>query len=199
MKAGICNLKKHAENMKGYGVPVVISANRFPSDTDAEINELKSWCISNGYKFALNEGALKGSEGAVELANTVKGILDNEKSNFKPLYPIGDNNYSIKDKIEMISKQIYGAGEVVYTDLANQQINQYEEMGYRDLAVCMAKTPNSITDDAKVLGAPTGFTITVREVRLSAGAGFIVPLTGAVMTMPGLPKVPAAVKMESEK
>lgn len=200
MKLGICNLKKHAENMKGYGVPVVISANRFPSDTDAEINELKLWCVSNGYKFALNEGALKGSEGAVELANTVKAILDNEKSNFKPLYPIGDNKgFSIKDKIQKICFDIYGAGNVVYTELAEKQIKQYEDMGYSGLAICMAKTPNSITDDAKVLGAPTGFTITVREVRLSAGAGFIVPLTGAVMTMPGLPKVPAAVKMESEK
>ena len=195
MKEGICNLKKHAENMKGYGVPVVIAANRFPSDTDEEIEELKKWCISNGYRFALNEGAIKGSEGAVELATTVKDILDNEKSHFKALYPIGDKSYSIKDKIELISKKIYGAGKVVYTDLANEQIKQYEKMGYKGLAVCMAKTPNSITDDSKVLGAPTGFTITVREVRLSAGAGFVVPLTGAVMTMPGLPKVPAAVKM----
>ncbi len=198
MKAGICNLKKHAENMKGYGIPVIISANRFPSDTDAELKELKAWCVSNGYRFALNEGAIKGSEGAVELATIVKDILDNEKSNYKPLYPINDDNYSIKDKIEKISKDIYGAGNVNYTELANKQIAQYEKMGYKGLAVCMAKTPNSITDDAKVLGAPTGFTITVREVRLSAGAGFIVPLTGAVMTMPGLPKIPSAVKMEAK-
>ena len=123
-------------------------------------------------------------------------LLENEESHDKALYPIGDEKYSIKDKIELISKKIYGAGNVVYTELASKQIDQYEKMGYKGLAVCMAKTPNSITDDAKVLGAPTGFTITVREVRLSAGAGFIVPLTGAVMTMPGLPKVPAAVKME---
>lgn len=198
MKAGICNLKKHAENMKRYGIPVIISANRFPSDTDAELKELKAWCVSNGYRFALNEGAIKGSEGAVELATAVKDILDNEKSNYKPLYPINDDNYSIKDKIEKISKDIYGAGNVNYTELANKQIAQYEKMGYKGLAVCMAKTPNSITDDAKVLGAPTGFTITVREVRLSAGAGFIVPITGAVMTMPGLPKIPAAVKMEAK-
>ena len=196
MKAGICNLKKHAENMKSYGIPLVIAANRFPSDTDAEIAELKAWCVNNGYKFALNEAAIKGSEGAVELATTVKEILENEKSEFKPLYPIGDEKWSIKDKIEKICRDIYGAGNVVYTDLAEKQIKQYTDIGYSTLAVCMAKTPNSITDDAKVLGAPTGFTITVREVRLSAGAGFIVPLTGAVMTMPGLPKVPAAVKME---
>ena len=196
LKAGICNLKKHAENMTKYGVPIVISANRFPSDTDAELEVLKSWCVDNGYRFALNEGAIKGSEGAVELANAVKDILDNKKANFAPLYPIGDKKWSIKAKIEKICKDIYGAGEVVYTDLANEQIEKYNKMGFGDLAVCMAKTPNSLTDDAKVLGAPTGFTVTVREVRLSAGAGFIVPLTGAVMTMPGLPKVPAAVKME---
>ena len=196
LKAGICNLKKHAENMTRYGIPIVISANRFPSDTDAELEVLKSWCLDNGYRFALNEGAIKGSEGAVELAYAVKDILDNQKANFSPLYPIGDDKWSIKDKIEIICKQIYGAGEVVYTDLANEQIEKYKKMGFSDLAVCMAKTPNSLTDDAKVLGAPTGFTVTVREVRLSAGAGFIVPLTGAVMTMPGLPKVPAAVKME---
>ncbi len=196
LKAGICNLKKHAENMTRYGIPIVISANRFPSDTDAELEVLKSWCLDNGYRFALNEGALKGSEGAVELANAVKDILDNKKANFSPLYPIGDKKWSIKAKIEKICKEIYGAGEVVYTDLANEQIEKYNKMGFGDLAVCMAKTPNSLTDDAKVLGAPTGFTVTVREVRLSAGAGFIVPLTGAVMTMPGLPKVPAAVKME---
>ena len=196
LKAGICNLKKHAENMTRYGIPIVISANRFPSDTDAELKVLKQWCLDNGYRFALNEGAIKGSEGAVELANAVKDILDNQKADFKPLYPIGDDKWSIKDKIEIICKQIYGAGEVVYTDLANEQIEKYKKMGFGDLAVCMAKTPNSLTDDAKVLGAPTGFTVTVREVRLSAGAGFIVPLTGAVMTMPGLPKVPAAVKME---
>ncbi len=198
MMNGIANLKKHAENMNSYGVPVIIAANRFPSDTDNEIAHLRDWCISNGYRFALNEGALKGSEGAVALANAVKEALDNEKPNFKPLYPIGDESFSIKDKIELIAKNLYGAGDVVYTDLANEQIEKYQDMGYKGLAVCMAKTPNSLTDDAKVLGAPTGFTVTVREVRLSAGAGFIVPLTGAVMTMPGLPKVPAAVKMEAK-
>ena len=198
MMRGICNLEKHAENMSSYGVPVIITANRFPSDTDEEIKQLRDWCLAKGYRFALNEGALKGSEGAVALANAVKEALDNEKPNFKPLYPIGDESFSIKDKIELISKNIYGAGNVVYTELAEEQIKKYEDMGYKGLAVCMAKTPNSLTDDAKVLGAPRGFTVTVREVRLSAGAGFIVPLTGAVMTMPGLPKVPAAVKMEAK-
>ena len=192
---GICNLKKHAENMQSYGVPVIIAANRFPSDTDAEIEQLRKWCEEHNFRFALNEGAIKGSEGAVALAKAVKDILENGKPNFKPLYPIGDKGWSIKDKIGKICYDIYGAGDVVYTDLANEQIKKYKEMGYSGLAICMAKTPNSLTDDAKVVGAPTGFTITVREVRLSAGAGFIVPLTGAVMTMPGLPKHPLAEKM----
>ena len=191
MMAGICNLQRHAENMKKYGVPVIITANRFPSDTDNEINKLRLWCEEAGYRFAINEGAIKGSEGAVELANEVNKVLSEETAqNFKPLYPIGNKGWSIRDKIGKICYEIYRASNVVYTDLAQEQISQYEEMGYKDLAVCMAKTPSSFSDDAKLLGAPENFTITVREVRLSAGAGFIVPLTGSVMTMPGLPKEP---------
>ena len=193
---GICNLQRHAENMKKYGVPVIIAANRFPSDTDDEINTLKLWCEEAGYRFAINEGAIKGSEGAVELANEVNKVLGEETAqNFKPLYPIGNKSWTIKSKIEKISKEIYRASDVIYTKLAQEQIKQYEEMGYGDLAVCMAKTPNSFSDNPKLLGAPEKFVITVREVRLSAGAGFIVPLTGAVMTMPGLPKNPLACKM----
>jgi formate--tetrahydrofolate ligase len=196
MMDGICNLQRHAENMKKYGVPVIITANRFPSDTDGEIAELKAWCINNGYRFAINEGAIKGSEGAVELANEVNKVLGEETSqNFKPIYPIGDKGWSIRDKIGKICHEIYRAAYVEYTDLAQKQISQYEEMGYKDLAVCMAKTPSSFSDDAKLLGAPEDFVITVREVRLSAGAGFIVPLTGSVMTMPGLPKNPLACRM----
>ena len=193
---GICNLQRHAENMKKYGVPVIITANRFPSDTDDEINTLKLWCEEAGYRFAINEGAIKGSKGAVELATEVNKVLGEETAqNFTPLYPIGDRGWSIKDKIGKICHEIYRASNVVYTDLAQEQISQYEEMGYRDLAVCMAKTPSSFSDDAKLLGAPEDFTVTVREVRLSAGAGFIVPLTGSVMTMPGLPKNPLACRM----
>ena len=195
MRAGECNLWKHRENMGLYSNEVVIAINRFPSDTDAEINTLLEDIKAKGWIGVINTGALEGGEGAVALAKAVKECLDRNDSTFKPLYPIGDAKWSIKDKIERISREIYGAGEVVYTDLANEQIKKYTDMGYAGFAVCMAKTPNSLTDDAKVLGAPTGFTITVREVRLSAGAQFIVPLTGAVMTMPGLPKVPAAVKM----
>ena len=196
MLEGACNLKKHYENMNLYGVPVIISINRFPSDTDAEITALRAWCEKLGATCAVNTAALNGGDGAAELATKVMYALNNETPNFKPLYPIGDDTgWSIKDKIGYICHNIYGAGNVVYTDLALEQIEKYENMGYTGLAVCMAKTPNSLTDDATVLGAPTGFTVTVREVRLSAGAGFIVPLTGAVMTMPGLPKEPLACKM----
>ena len=192
---GICNLEKHYNNMTLYGVPVIVAINRFPSDTNAELSFMLKWCKRKGIMATINEGAIKGSEGAVDLASAVKNILNTTKANFKPLYPIGDESYSIRDKIGLICQKIYGAGNVVYTDTADEQINKYQEMGYKGLAVCMAKTPNSLTDDAKVLGAPTGFTVTVREVRLSAGAGFIVPLTGAVMTMPGLPKHPLAETM----
>lgn len=195
MRAGECNLWKHRENMGLFSNHVVIAINRFPSDTDAEIDTLLKDIESKGWIGVVNTAALDGGVGAEPLANAVKECLDLNDSVFHPLYPLGDSSLSIKDKIECICHKIYGAGNVVYTDLANEQIKKYTEMGYADLAVCMAKTPNSLTDDSKVLGAPTGFTVTVREVRLSAGAGFIVPLTGAVMTMPGLPKVPAAVKM----
>ena len=195
MKAGECNLWKHRENMGLYSNRVVIAINRFPSDTDAEINTLLEDIKAKGWIGVVNTAALDGGTGAKALATAVKECLDLNDSTFTPLYPIGDKKWSIKDKIEKICRDIYGAGEIVYTDLANEQIEQYNKMGYSGFAVCMAKTPNSLTDDAKVLGAPVGFTVTVREVRLSAGAGFIVPLTGAVMTMPGLPKVPAAVKM----
>lgn len=192
---GICNLEKHYNNMKLYGVPVVVAINRFPSDTNAELSFIFKWCKKHGIEVTINEGAIKGSDGAVDLAKLVKETLEVGQPKFTPLYSLADEKLSIKDKIELISKKIYGAGNVVYTDLANEQIKKYTDMGYSDLAVCMAKTPNSLTDDAKVLGAPTGFTVTVREVRLSAGAGFIVPLTGQIVQMPGLPKHPLAETM----
>jgi formate--tetrahydrofolate ligase len=196
MLLGIDNLKQHAENMKRYGVPVIITANRFPSDTDSEISALRGWCVGKGYDFAINEGAIKGSEGAVELATKVNEALKQETAqNFKLLYPIGGAEWTIKDKIEVICRDIYRADGVNYTEEAEKQIAQYEEMGYRNLAICMAKTPSSFSDNANLLNAPRDFRITVREVRLSAGAGFIVPLTGSVMTMPGLPKNPLACRM----
>ena len=188
---GICNLKKHAENALLYGIPVIISANRFPSDTDAEIEALKAWCLENNYRFALNEGAIKGSEGAVELATTVKEVLETTTAEFRPLVPIGPRKtFSIKDKIGTICKTIYGADGVDYTDEALKQIEYYESLKLYELPVCISKTPNSLTDDPKVLGAPTGFKIHIREVRYYAGAGLIVPLSGALLLMPGLPKEP---------
>ena len=192
MLAGICNLQQHAENMKKYGVPVVITANRFPSDTDAEINALRVWCENNGYEFALNEGAIKGSEGAVELAEKVNYFLGQEtEQNFKSLYSIEKNNsWTIKDKIKKICTEIYRASNVEYSEYAEKQIAQYEEMGYSGLPICISKTPNSFTDDATILGAPRNFAIHIREVRLYAGAGLIVPLSGDLLLMPGLPKKP---------
>lgn len=192
MSAGMCNLQQHAENMKKYGVPVVITANRFPSDTDREIAFLRNWCKHNGYEFALNEGAIKGSEGAIELAEKVNYFLGQETSqNFKPLYSIEKNkSLPIKDKIEKICTEIYRAAGVEYSEFALKQIEEYTEMGYGNLPVCISKTPNSFTDDALILGAPRDFKIRIREVKLYAGAGLIVPLSGSLLLMPGLPKEP---------
>ena len=152
--------------------------------------------MKQGYEVAFCDAFTNGATGAVELAKKVKEVLETKESNFHFLY---DEKCSIYDKIDTICKEIYRAGKVEYTDLAKQQIEDYIKLGYGKTPICIAKTPQSFTDDPKVLGAPTGFTITIREVRLSAGANFIVPLTGAIMTMPGLPKVPAAVKMEEQK
>ena len=190
---GVCNLKKHIENVEKYGVPAVVCINHFASDTEAETAYLSKWCEDNGYDHAYCSAFADGAKGGAELAKAVMNILNTKKSNYHPLY---DVNKPIKEKIETICKEIYGAGQVVYTDEANKQIDDYTALGFDKTPICIAKTPQSLTDDPKVLGAPKGFTVTIREVRLSAGANFIVPLTGAIMTMPGLPKVPAAVKME---
>ena len=203
VKAGICNLKKHYENMKKYGVPVVIAINRFPNDTDAELDAIGKWCVENRAPWAINSAALDGSAGAVSLANTVTGILNSQSmpnlfpdfaDNFKPLYslyPQGDHrNSSIDDKIGHICRQIYGAENIEIAPEARAQMRKYTEMGYGHLPICISKTPNSLTDDPKVLGAPTGFTIHIREVRLYAGAGLIVPLSGKLLLMPGLPAKP---------
>ena len=194
IKAGICNLKKHAENAVKYGVPVVISINRVPSDTDAEVDTIMNWCDENGFLAAVNTAALEGGVGGEALANLVMFVLAGQdagielyKDNFKPLYKWDE---PILDKISKICTEIYGAGAVEYTDEAKEQIAKYEAMGYGKLPVCVSKTPNSLTDDAKILGAPTGFTIHIREVRLYSGAGLIVPLSGSLLLMPGLPKEP---------
>ena len=194
LKVGLCNLEKHYKNMQLYGVPVIIAINRFPSDTDAEIEYLNTWRLQNGILgYSVNTAALEGSKGSEDLAIKVKAMLDLQdagidcKDKFKSLYSFDE---PILQKIEKICKTIYGASGVEYTEEALAQINQYTEMGYANLPVCISKTPNSLTDDPKVLGAPTDFIIHIREVRLYAGAGLIVPLSGSLLLMPGLPKQP---------
>ena len=208
MLAGVANLEKHYRNMCKYGVPVIVSINRFPSDTDAEISALFRWAINykevdpiGGIITAVNTAALEGSAGAEDLAKKVQAVLALQEggsksmaNNFKPLYtlyPAGDSrNSSIDDKIGYICREIYGAEDVEIAPEAFKQIKQYEEMGYGHLPVCISKTPNSLTDDPKILGRPEHFKIHIREVRLYAGAGLIVPLSGKLLLMPGLPKEP---------
>ena len=192
---GTCNLKHHMETIAKYKLPVVICINHFASDTANETKALEKWCEENGYEYAFCSGFADGAKGCVELAKLVKRTLEEKPSHYAPLY---DVNLPVKEKIEIICKEVYGAGEVVFSEEANQQIAKFESMGFAKTPVCIAKTPLSITDNPKIQGAPKGFTITVKEVRLSAGANFVVALTGSIMTMPGLPKVPAAVKMEDE-
>ncbi|MDY0177739.1 MAG: formate--tetrahydrofolate ligase [Bacilli bacterium] len=190
---GLPNLKQHLENIAKYNVPAVVCINHFESDTKKETSVLKKWCLDNGYEVAFCDSFNKGGDGAIELAELVKKTLKNKKSDFHPLY---DLNTSIKEKINLICQEIYRAKGVKYTDEALEQIEKYEKMGFTKTPICIAKTPLSFSDNPKLLGTPRDFDITIREVRLSAGAGFLVPLAGSVMTMPGLPKVPAAVKME---
>jgi formate--tetrahydrofolate ligase len=186
--AGICNLERHYENMASYGVPVVVALNRFPSDTDAEVDFIWSWCAERNIEFSVNSAALVGGHGAAHLATKVAKILGMETAqNFKPVYSFDE---PIFDKIDKVCKQIYHADGVEYSNEAIAQINKYTEMGYGNLPICISKTPNSFTDDAKILGAPNGFKIHIREVRLYAGAGLIVPLSGSLLLMPGLPKKP---------
>ncbi|MBU5486707.1 formate--tetrahydrofolate ligase [Clostridium sp. MSJ-8] len=190
---GITNLEKQIENIKKYNVPVVVAINKFLSDSDEEIAYIKDFCAKLGVKVALSEVWEKGGEGGLELADMVEDILSNEKSNFKVLYSEQD---SIKDKIATIAKEIYGADGVQYSVAANKQIAELEKFNLDKLPICMAKTQYSLSDNPQLLARPTGFDITVQEVRVSNGAGFIVVLTGNVMTMPGLPKVPAANRMD---
>lgn len=190
---GIVNLEKHIENIGKYGVPAIVAINRFPSDTAAELEFVAQRCRELGAEFALSEVFTKGGEGGSELATKVLNIVDNKPSNFKVLYEL---EQSIESKIEKIATEIYGADGVDFTKEAQKEIENYTNLGYGNLPVCMAKTQYSLSDDPALLGRPTGFRVTVREVRLSAGAGFLVAITGAIMTMPGLPKRPAALKMD---
>ena len=189
LEKGIVNLEKHIENLQLYGVPVVVTLNRFVSDTDAELAFVREFCEKRGCDFALANVWEKGGEGGIELANAVLNTLETKESHFKVLY---EDNLSIKEKIETIAKKIYGADGVTYSAEADRAIAKIEEMGFANMPVCMAKNQYSLSDDAKKLGRPTGFTVNIREVYVSAGAGFVVAITGASMTMPGLPKVPAA-------
>lgn len=189
LKKGIVNLEKHIENMKSYGVPVVVAINRFDTDTEAELTAIKERCAALGAKCAMSEVFAKGGEGGEELANMVLDSMEKEKSNFKVAY---DENDTIKNKIQTIVTKIYGGKDVVYSAKAERQIKEIEGMGLDKKPVCMAKTQYSLSDNAKLLGRPEGFTVTVNTVRLSNGAGFIVAETGNIMVMPGLPKVPAA-------
>lgn len=189
LEKGIANLEKHIENLQMYGVPVVVTLNRFVSDTDAELAFVRQFCENRGCDFALANVWEKGGEGGVALANTLLDTLEHKESHFKVLY---EDELSIREKIETIAKKIYGAADVSYSAEAAKAIAKIEEMGFSDMPVCMAKNQYSLSDDAKKLGRPTGFTVNIREVYVNAGAGFVVAITGAIMTMPGLPKVPAA-------
>ena len=189
LKKGIVNLEKHIENLQKFGVPVVVTLNAFATDTQAELDYIEQFCKERGCEFALSEVWEKGGEGGIALAEKVLNALENKESNFKVLY--GDE-LSLKEKIETIAKEIYGADGVTYSNAANKELKRIEDLGMGDFPVCMAKTQYSLSDDQHKLGRPSGFTINVREVYANAGAGFVVVVTGAIMTMPGLPKVPAA-------
>ena len=189
LKAGIVNLEKHIENLQKFKVPVVVTLNKFITDSEAELSYVEQFCKEHGCDFALSEVWEKGGEGGIALANQVIQTIETKQTNFTPLY---DSSLSIKEKIETIAKEIYGASGVTYDAVALKSIAKIEEIGYKEAPVCMAKNQYSLSDDATKLGRPTNFTINIREVYVSAGAGFVVAITGTVMTMPGLPKKPAA-------
>ena len=193
LKAGSANLLRHLDNVAKYGVPAVVAINRFPTDTEAELELLRDLCKEKGIDVVLSEVFAKGGEGGMELAKEVVNICENQKSDFHTLYDVND---SIEDKMNTIATEIYGADGVDFTADALKQVRELEKLGLDRLPICVAKTQYSFTDDPKKLGAPKNFRITVREVKVSAGAGFIVVLTGSIMTMPGLPKVPAANGMD---
>ena len=193
LKTGIVNLKTHIENMQKYGVPAVVAINRFGTDTDAEIAVIEEFCREMGVEVSLTEVFAKGGEGGMDLAKKVCKTIEEKPSNYHPLY---DTALSIPEKLETIAKEIYRADGVTFTAQAKKNLAEIEALGKGDLPVCVAKTQYSLSDNPALLGAPRGFTLTVRELRLSAGAGFVVALTGDIMTMPGLPKVPAAYNID---
>ncbi|MGG7164587.1 formate--tetrahydrofolate ligase [Clostridium ihumii] len=196
LSRGIGNLEKQIENVKKFGVPVIVAINKFVSDSDEEINFIKEFCAKLGVEVSLTEVWGKGAEGGMDLAEKVVKVIDEGKDDFKVLY---DENLSIIEKINRIAKEIYGADGVEILPAAKKQIKEIEKIGADKLPICVAKTQNSLSDDPKLLGRPTNFKISIKEVRLSNGAGFIVVLTGNIMTMPGLPKVPAAEKIDIDE
>lgn len=189
LKAGIVNLEKHIENLHKFGVPVVVTLNSFVTDTKAETDFVEQFCKERGCEFALSEVWEKGGEGGIDLANKVLETIEHKESNFKVLY---DDSLPLKEKIETVAKEIYGADGVTYSPAAERELKRITDLGMGDFPVCMAKTQYSLSDDAKKLGRPSGFKINVREVYASAGAGFVVAVNGSIMTMPGLSKKPAA-------
>ncbi len=193
LKNGIVNLETHIENMKKYGLPVVVAINRFATDTEAEIETIEAFCKEKDVPVSLTEVFARGGEGGKELAEKVVKTIETKEAHFKPIY---DEKLSIKEKLNVLAKEIYRAGDVVFTSNAEKAISEIEKLGKDKLPISVPKTQYSLSDHPQKLGSPTGITLTVREVRLSAGAGFIVALTGDIMTMPGLPKQPAAYKID---
>ena len=193
LKQGMVNLEKHIENMQKFGVPVLVTINKFASDTNEEIEVLRNLCSKKNVPFTVSEVFAKGGEGGLDLANMLVDTLDKSESHYAPIY---DVDLPIKEKIEIIAKEIYGAENVSFSPSAEEQIERINRIGMDKLPICMAKTQYSLSDNPELLGKPTNFTLNVSEIRLSAGAGFIVALTGKILTMPGLPKVPAAEKID---
>ena len=193
VKAGLCNLEKHIENVKKFGVPAVVAINIFAQDTAEELEAVREHCAKHGVNVALSDVFAKGGEGGIELAKEVVDLAESGKANFKPIYEL---DMPLKAKIETIAKEIYGADGVNYTKEADKALKEFEDLGYGNLPICMAKTQYSFSDDQTLLGRPSGFKITIKNCRIAAGAGFVVVLTGDIMTMPGLPKVPAAEKID---
>ena len=196
LNKGIANLEKHIDTIQQFGVPYVVAINSFVTDTDNETKALSEYLESNGHPWSLSEVWEKGGDGAVDLAKQVIHEIKTKENNFKRMYNQEDD---LATKIEKVAKKVYGADGVDFTSKAKIQLRRFKKRGWDNLSICMAKTQSSLTDNPKLLGRPTGFTITIRELRPSIGAGFIVALTGDVMTMPGLPKKPAALQMDIDE
>lgn len=193
---GFANLQKHIETIKSFGLPVVVAINKFITDTDLEVQTLLDWCTRENVPAALTEVWEKGGEGGIELAKILLSVIDKKENNFKPLYDLTD---SLEQKVRTIVQQVYGGKDVEFSPKAKKQLLDFEKFGWSNLAVCMAKSQYSLSDDPTKLGRPTDFTVTIRELKPSIGAGFIVALTGELMTMPGLPKKPAALNMDVDE